>query len=139
LEDDATVFIDRVWGDGVLFAGYETGSTRIVDAVPARRGYVVLLGLPRRFRKGETFEIVTHRKIVGAFKDHDAYWELAMSAPTAALALEVWSREARLMGAIHVAAPCLRGIEVQHWNRTVRLRVDSPALYVPYRLEWRWN
>ena len=139
LEDDARVFLDRVWGDGVLFAGYETGPTRIIDAIPARRGYVVLLRLPRRIRKGETFEIVTGRKIVGAFADEDAYWELAMSAPTASLSLQVSSRRARGMRTIHVAAPRLRGVDVRQRRRSLGLKVDSPALYVPYRLEWRWN
>ena len=139
LEDDATVFLDRVWGDGVLFAAYETGSARIIDAIPARRGYVALLRLPRRFRRGETFEIVTQRKIVGAFADEDAYWELAMSAPTAALSLQVSSRRARGMRTVHVAAPRLRGVDVRQRRRSLGLKVDSPALYVSYRLEWRWN
>ena len=139
LGDDATVFLDRVWGDGVLFAGYETGSARIIDAVRARRGYVALLRLPRRFRKGETFEIVTERKIVGAFADDDSYWELAMSAPTASLSLQVSSRRARGMRTVHVAAPRLRGVDVRQQQRSLRLKVHSPALHVPYRLEWRWN
>ena len=141
LEDDVTIFLDRVWGDGVLFASYDTGSTRIIDAFPTRRGeLVVLLGLPRPFRKGETFEVVTERKIFGAFTDQNAYWELTMSAPTQTLSLDVSDRGSRGTNAVYVAAPRLRGLDVvRHGKHSLRLKVDSPSLYVPYRLEWRWN
>ena len=139
LEKKATVFIDRVWGDGVLFASYESGPMHIIDVIPARKGYALLLGLPRPFRRGETFEIVTERKIVGAFMDQDAYWELSMSVPTALLSLRVSDRSARVMRAVHLSAAGPRGIKVRLQDRSVRLTVDSPALYVPYRLEWRRN
>jgi len=139
LRDNTTVFLDRVWGDGVLFAAYKTGSAPIIDAIPARRGYVVILGLPRRFREGETFEIVTERKIVGAFADEDAYWELAMPAPTRSFDLKVSSRASRSMRAVQIVAPGLRGVDVRQRGRSLRLRVQEPAMYVPYRLEWRWN
>ena len=41
LEDRVSVFFDRVWGDGVLFAGYAARHMRILDAIPTRKGYVV--------------------------------------------------------------------------------------------------
>lgn len=139
LEDDVTLFVDRVWGEGVLFAGYDAGSARITDALTAGKGYVVLLSLPRRFQKGETFEIVTERKIVGAFTDRDAYWELAMFAPTASLNLHVSDRSARVIRTVHVSAADLSGVEAHQRNRSLRLKVDSPVLYARYRLDWRWN
>src|SRR3990172_7290352 len=72
LEDGVAEFIDRVWGEGVLFAGYETGSMSIIEAIATRKGYAVVLALPRAFARGETFEVVTERRIVGAFVDQQA-------------------------------------------------------------------
>lgn len=73
LEDGVAEFIDRVWGDGVLFAGYEVRSMSLVEAIPTRKGYAVLLALPRAFVRGETFDVVTERRIVGAFIDCQAH------------------------------------------------------------------
>ncbi len=139
LEDGVGTFFDRVWGDGVLFAGYTTPGMRILDAIPTRNGYVVPLALPRPFRKGDTFEITTQRRIVGAFTDDLAYWDSAMHAPTEYLAIDVVSPHGRHFRAPDIVAPPRGDMDAKVHDRRLSLRLRRPALYTPYKLTWAWK
>jgi len=139
LEDDVAVVFDRVWGEGVIFAGYDTGSAKIVDAILARKGYVVVLKLPRNFRKGETYELNTERTIIGAFADRDAYWELAMAAPAKIVNLEVQAPTGRAMKDVEIVAPDIDGLSADSLEFSTRMKIVGPKLHVPYRIQWQWN
>jgi len=41
LENNVSLFIDRVWGHGVLFAGYSGRHLRVIDIIKARKGYAI--------------------------------------------------------------------------------------------------
>jgi hypothetical protein len=139
LEDDVQVFFDRLWGDGVLFAGYSAPSMRILDAFPTRKGYVVTLGLPQAFRKGETFDVVTQRRIVGAFIYDNAYWESAMGAPTELLSIDVFAPRGRTFDHPEIVAPPRGDIHADQHANVLRFRVRQPSVHIPYRLAWAWK
>ena len=139
LEDGVSVFFDRVWGDGVLFAGYAARHMRILDAIPTRKGYVVPLGLPRPFARGETFDIETERRIVGAFIQPDAYWESAMSAPTDLLTLDVVAPPGLHFRRPEIVAPPRGDFDARQRARLLTFQVQRPALDIPYRLAWSWK
>jgi hypothetical protein len=139
LEDDVRVFFDRAWGDGVLFAGYSARSMRILDAIPTRKGYVVPLALPRAFRKGETFDVVTQRHIVGAFIYDNAYWESAMAAPTELLTIDVYAPRGRGFSRPEIVAPPRGDLHAEQHLNLLQLRVRHPTLHTPYRLSWAWK
>jgi hypothetical protein len=139
LEDGVAEFIDRVWGDGVLFAGYEARSMSLVEAIPTRKGYAVLLGLPRAFARGETFDVVTERRIVGAFIDHQAYWDSAMAAPTGSLTIEVRAPAGRSLARPEIVAPARGRMDLRQRRRSLKFQVKQPALQIPYKLEWSWK
>lgn len=139
LEDGVSVFMDRVWGDGVLFASYAAQRMRILDAIPTRKGYVVPLALPRPFRKGEIFDVVTRRRIMGAFTDHDAYWESAMSAPTELLTIDVLAPPSRDFRHPEIVAPPRGDLHAEQHLNLLEFRVRQPALNIPYRLAWSWK
>ena len=139
LEDGVSVFMDRVWGDGVLFANYAAHRMRILGAIPTRKGYVVLLALPKPSIKGETFDIVTQRRIVGAFVDEDGYWESAMSAPTELLTIDVVTPRGRRFRHPEIVAPPRGDLHAEHSPQLLKFRAKQPALNVPYRLAWSWK
>lgn len=139
LEDSVSVFFDRVWGDGVLFAGYAASHMRILDAIPTRKGYVVPLALPRPFARGETFDIVTQRRIVGAFVHESAYWESAMSAPTELLTLDVAAPPGLRFRQPEIVAPPRGDFDARQRARLLTFQVQRPALDIPYRLAWYWK
>lgn len=139
LEDNVAVFFDRVWGEGVLFANYSAKSMRIIDAIPTTKGYVVPLALPRRFSKGEVFDVVTHRRIVGAFLPDMAYWDSAMHAPTELLALDVVAPRTRRFRSPEIIAPPTGDFDADASRGSLKLRVRQPALHASYRLMWAWK
>jgi hypothetical protein len=139
LENGVSIFMDRVWGDRVLFANYAAQGLRIIDAIATRKGYVVLLRLPRTFSKGETLDIVTQRRIVGAFTDDEGYWESAMYAPTEKVSLEILSPQGRRFAHPDISVPSLNHVRVQHRPTALSLSVREPALNIPYRLAWSWK
>jgi hypothetical protein len=139
LEDGVSVFFDRVWGDGVLFAGYAARHMRILDAIPTRKGYVVPLALPRPFARGQTFDIDTERRIVGAFIYPAAYWESAMSAPTDLLTLDVVAPPGLHFRRPEIIAPPRGDFDARQRARLLTFQVQRPALDIPYRLAWSWK
>jgi hypothetical protein len=139
LQDGASVFFDRVWGDGVLFAGYAARHMRILDAIPTRKGYVVPLALPRPFARGQTFDIDTERRIVGAFIYPAAYWESAMSAPTDLLTLDVVAPPGLHFRRPEIIAPPRGDFDARQRARLLTFQVQRPALDIPYRLAWSWK
>lgn len=139
LEDGVGVFVDRIWGDGVLFAAYSARSMRILDAIPTRKGYAVVLTLPRPFIKGETFDIVTQRRIVGAFIDDHAYWDSAMAVPTELLTIDVFAPRGRDLRRPEVVAPLRGDIDAKHRPGSLHFRVRHPAIHIPYQLAWSWQ
>jgi hypothetical protein len=139
LEDNVAIFFDRVWGDGVVFAGYSAPGLRILEPFKTFKGYIVPLALPRLFSKGEIFEVVTQRKIVGAFYETDGYWETAMSTPTDLVNISVITPADVVTGPAEIRSPARGDIDASQTDHALRLRVARPALNVPYRLQWAWK
>lgn len=138
IEDGVGVFFDRVWGDGILFGGYFARGLRVLEPIRALKGYIVPLLLPRLFRRGETFNIVTRRKTIAAFYDAQGQWDTAMHAPTDHVSINVETKGDELRDPEIVAPP--RGdIHAEQHAHQLRLRVARPALYTPYRLSWSWK
>jgi hypothetical protein len=139
LEDGVSVFFDRIWGEGVLLAGYKTGALRIIDALPTRKGYVIVLALPRPFKRGEILDIETERKIVGAFVYDWGYWDSAMGVPTELLAIDVRTPAGLKMSRPDVVAPAHGQMDANVSERHLTFRVSKPALDIPYKLRWNWG
>jgi hypothetical protein len=139
LQDNVAHFIDRVWGDGVLFAGYYAAGMRILDMLRARSGYLVLLGLPRPFHKGETFNVVTRRKIVGSVHFDEVYWQTSMPAPTELLSIRVLAPHGLTLHRPELSSPSLRNVEINSARRSLELRVREPVLHAPYEVSWHWK
>lgn len=138
IEDGVGIFFDRVWGDGVLFGGYSAPGLRILQPIRDASGYIIPLMLPRLYKSGETFTVVTKRKTVAAFYDAVAYWETAMHAPTDLVSIKVIAENSQLKTPALIAPP--KGdLEVKQRNHRLDFRVARPALYTPYRLIWSWN
>lgn len=134
-----SVFLDRIWGDGVLFSDYWTGGLSIVEATASRSGWVAILELPRAYQKGEVFEIRTERRIVGGFTQPVEHWDSTMFAPTKWLRLEVAGAAAGRFRWPTLSAP-LGGEEVfvDHDRESLSLTVPEPRESAPYRLSWAW-
>ena len=139
LEDDVGVFMDRVWGEGVLFAGYAAPGLRMLEPIRTLKGYVVPLRLPRLFRKGDVFDIVTERRIIGAFYHPLAYWDTAMSAPTELVSIEVAAPAGTPIKRPEIVAPARGDMDARQRQRSLEFRVARPALDVPYKLAWSWE
>lgn len=138
IEDGVGVFFDRVWGNGILFGGYSAPGLRILEPIRDAGGYILPLMLPRLFRAGETFTIVTKRKTIAAFYDALAYWETAMHAPTDLVSIKVIAESSRLKTPSLIAPP--RGdFGLKQGTHRLDFQVSRPALYTPYRLTWSWN
>ncbi len=135
LEDGVSVFYDRVWGDGILFAGYFAQGLRMLQPIRTRKGYVLPLALPRPFRKGETFEVRTERRIIGGFTHREVHWDLAMAVPTELLTLDVNGPHSHF-GRPMVVAPPHSHIDADVSHGSLRLRVRYPTVEVPYTLGW---
>jgi len=138
IQDGVAVFFDRVWGDGILFGGYFARGLRVLEPIRAHNGYIVPLLLPRLFRRGETFNIITRRKTIGAFYDAYGHWETAMHAPTGLVSVTVQADRANL-NTPEIEAPPRGDLDAEHRPHQLRFRVERPALYTPYRLIWSWN
>jgi hypothetical protein len=139
LEDGVSVFFDRIWGEGVLLAGYQTSSLRIIDAIPSRKGYVIALALPRPFSRGEVLDIETERRIVGAFVYDWGYWDSAMAVPTELLAIDVRTPAGLNMRRPDIVAPAHGQMDATASHRHLTFRVSKPALDIPYKLRWNWG
>lgn len=139
LEDNVAVFMDRVWGEGVLFAGYAAPGLKLLEPIRTPKGYVVPLQLPRLFHKGEIFEIITERRIVGAFYDPLAYWDTTMSAPTNLVSIEVTVPPGTPIRRPDIIAPAQGDMDARQRPRSLEFRVGRPALDVPYKLAWSWQ
>ncbi|HXG36852.1 MAG TPA: hypothetical protein VNL15_07780, partial [Dehalococcoidia bacterium] len=127
LEHAVPIFMDRVWGDGILFAGYQARSMRLLDAIPTRKGYIVLLAFPRQFSKGEVFDVVTTRKTIGGFYAPRGYWELAMSAPTETITLNVSAPAGLRLHTPEIIGPAKGDFDVSQRRRKLALRIAKPA------------
>ena len=138
IEDGVGVFFDRVWGDGILFGGYLARGLRVLEPIRALKGYIVPLLLPRLFRRGETFTIVTRRKTIAAFYDARGHWETAMHAPTDLVSVTVLADRDNLRNP-EIEAPPRGEIDAEQHPHQLRFRVQRPALYTPYRLTWSWK
>jgi hypothetical protein len=135
LDDSVTIFFDFVWGEGIQFANYHAHDLRIIDAIPARRGHVVVLALPRRFHRGEVFEVVIERKVVGAFFSEMNYWESLPHTPTKRLSIEVLAPRAATFRDPEIAVPANTKFDASVRGQRFLLKVKNPA-YAPYRATW---
>jgi hypothetical protein len=131
-----SVFLDRVWGEGVLFRDYWTGGLDILEAIRTRSGWVVILQLPREYRKGESFEIRTERKIVGGFMRSEQHWGSVMFAPTKSLDLEIVSRSRVRQPALTIPKPA--GVALRQLRSTLRFHADNPEVHALYQVDWAW-
>lgn len=140
LENGVSVFIDRLWGEGVLLAGYSLSrGMGIIEALRTRKGYAMILSLPRRFKKGEVLTIETERRIVGGFANAKPYWELAMWAPTQRISLKVSMPSLLRMSDPEIVAPARGEMSFKKRGSDVTFAVGHPGVHVPYRLEWKWQ
>ena len=140
LDDGVGLFIDRIWGDGVLLAGYSVSrGIGIIEALRTDKGYALLLSLPRRFNRGDVLDIETERRIVGAFTDRDGYWELAMNVPTHLMSLHISVPPRRRMSRPEIVAPAKGDLSFKLRGSGAEFAVRGPAVHVPYRVEWRWK
>ncbi len=139
LEDGVSVFMDRVWGEGVLFAGYAAPGLKMLEPIRTPKGYVVPLQLPRPFRKGDVFDIVTERRIIGAFYHPLAYWDTTMSAPTELVSIEVAVPPGADIRRPEIVVPARGDMDAKELRRAVKFRVSRPAVNIPYQLAWSWN
>jgi len=133
-----TVFLDHIWGDGIVFRDYWTGALEIVDVVRSRTGWVAILGLPRSYRRGETLDIRTERRIVGGFTQPIEHWESTMFAPTKWLSLDVSGPAARRARKPILSMPQGSDVNVERNRELLSLIVRKPRPHVPYRVEWAW-
>lgn len=139
LEDGVSVLFDRIWGEGILVGSYLAPGLSLMEPIRTPTGYVLPLGLPRRFRKGETFEIVSHRRIVGAFSESRGYWDTTMSKPTELIQITVVVPPGMPLSEPEVVAPPRGDIDVASRANSLKLRVARPAMNGPYRLSWSWK
>lgn len=134
-----SVYLDRIWGDGVVFGDYWTGGLEIVDLVHSRTGWVAILGLPRSYRRGDVLEVRTERRIVGGFTQPIEHWDSKMFAPTKWLSLEISGPAAkRIKRAMLSAAPQRDYVNVEGNRGVLSLTARKPESNAPYRVEWAW-
>ena len=139
LEDGVSVFMDRVWGEGVLFAGYAAPGLKMLEPIRTPKGYIMPLQAPRPFQKGDVFDIVTERRIIGAFYQPLAYWDTAMSAPTDLISIEVVTPPGAHVRRPEIVAPARGDMDAKPRQRSLEFRVARPAVSIPYKLAWSWQ
>ena len=130
---------DRIWGEGILVGSYLAPGLNLMEPIRTPTGYVLPLGLPRRFRKGETFEIVSHRRIVGAFNDTRGYWDTTMSKPTDLIQITVVTPPGMATSKADIVAPPRGDMDLSKKANSIKFRVARPAINGPYRLGWSWE
>lgn len=135
-ESGVSTFIDFVWGDGVQFVTYSARSMSIIDAVPTRKGYAIVLKLPRAFYAGEVFEVVIERKVIGAFFDELNYWESIPQTPTEHLSIDVVAPAGAGFRAPQIIVPPRREFAAAVRGKTFQFQIDRPPAHRPYRLTW---
>ncbi len=131
-----SVFVDRIWGEGILFRDYWTGGLDILEATRRKSGWVVVLQLARDYLKGESLEIRTERRIVGGFMHPEEYWGSVMFAPTRSLNLQIAAR--RRMRAPAVSIPKTAGVALKQNRSSLAFHADNPVIHAPYQVEWAW-
>ena len=131
-----SVFLDRVWGDGVLFRDYWTGGFDILEATRTKSGWVVILQPPREYLRGESLEIRTERRITAGFTRPEEYWGSVMFAPTRSLNLKIVSR--RRMRQPFLSLPTTAGVALEQKRSSLHFHVERPVVHAPYRVEWGW-
>jgi hypothetical protein len=136
-QDGVATFLDFAWGDGVLFAYYHSPANRIIDTIPTRKGYVVVLGLSRTFYKGETLDVMIERKVVGPFFDELNFWESLFRVPTQRFTLDIVAPSGASFRDAEVALPPDQRFDAGVRGRMFQLRVNRPSAHAPYRLSWR--
>ena len=132
------VITDRIWGDGVVFGDYWTDGLDIVEFVRDRDSWVAVLGLPRVYFAGETFELRTERRIVGGFRGSVENWDAIMYAPARELTIEVAGAAARRIRKPMLSAPSVRDATVDRGADSLTLYVERPKMHSAYKLEWAW-
>jgi hypothetical protein len=135
-ERDVAVFFDRIWGDGIHFAGYNAPGLRILEPIRNRRGFTIPLRLSRSHDKGEELEVITQRSVRGAFYDPKGYWEMSMRVPTRLATITVTS-PVNLAGA-EVSVPRSSDVHAKQFARSLVLRVNRPEIGARHRLTWQW-
>lgn len=131
-----SVFLDRVWGEGVLFRDYWTDGLDILEATRTRSGWVVVLQLRREYRRGESLEIRTERRITAGFTRSEEYWGSVMFAPTRFLDLQIVSRRRMRQPALSI--PRTAGVALQKQRSSLILHAKRPVVHAPYRVDWAW-
>jgi hypothetical protein len=139
LENNVTHYIDRVWGDGVLFSFYDAQTLRITEVLRARQGYLVILKLPRPFKKGEVLKIRTRRRLIGAFPASALYWDTKSAMPAEMLALKVVAPEGRRLTSPELFAPLRGQFDLREQPNQLNFRVDEPGIGANYRIAWSWK
>jgi hypothetical protein len=132
------VISDRVWGDGVLFADYWTNGLDIVEFLKDGSAWVAVLGLPRVYHAGETFELKTERRIVGGFRESTEDWGSVMYAPAKRLSIELTGKAVERFRNPELAAPALEDATVDKTPRSIKFNVRRPRLNSSYALQWAW-
>ena len=137
LDRSIGVFLDRVWGDGVILANYVVHDLRLIDGFPSRNKWILLLGFPRLQRKGDVLEIRTSRRIIGGgFGEPESFWDSAMSVPTDRLSISIVPPDGYAFDDPEIATPTVDNVQVDHRRDRLHLRVREPKLHVPHKLIW---
>jgi hypothetical protein len=110
-----------------------------MDPIPTRKGYVIPLALPRVFRKGEVFDIVTERNLPATFYDPVGYWEMSMQVPTEIMTMSVVSPVEHTFNHPDIEVPARGDMDAVQGPKSLRFRVAKPAMNIPYRLTWSWK
>jgi hypothetical protein len=139
LEDGVGVLFDRIWGEGILVGSYIAPGLTLMEPIRTPTGYVLPLGLPRHFRKGEIFDVVSHRRIVGAFSQPEGYWDTTMTKPTDLIQIAVVTPPGTAFSKPDIVAPPRGDMNITGKANLLKLRVARPAMNGPYRLRWSWK
>lgn len=139
LEDNVGVMFDRVWGEGVILGRYSVQEAKLMEPIRTSNGYILPLALPGRFRKGDVFDLVTHRRIIGAFDNDSGYWDTSMTKPTELIQITVITPPGMAVAKPEIIAPPRGDFDLTEKANSLKMRVAKPALSGPYRLAWLWK
>jgi hypothetical protein len=139
LEDGVGVVFNRIWGEGVLVGSYLAPGLSLMEPIKTRSGYILPLGLPRRFNRGETFEVVTQRRIVGGFSAENGYWETTLTKPADLIQITVVTPPSVGVNNPEIIASPRGDLYATKKANSLQLRVAHPGVNQPYRLRWSWK
>lgn len=142
LQDGVGGILDHFWGDGVVLAFYHNSAGGIEDSIRDGGRHHLVIGLPRRMKRGEVFTFRVSRTAMVAFTEREEWVQMIIDHPVRKLSRTVIfpaerpCREARVD--LAGSELPLRVVRLSDGRTVLGIDLWQPRVETPYGITWSW-